>query len=85
MKMDQAAVASTPNLHVGRLLTIDHVARTAEEKRTLGAQHDALACDMETFAMAEACRQAKTRFLSVRVITDAVDDELAPEVDRLLA
>jgi adenosylhomocysteine nucleosidase len=40
---------------------------------------------METAAIAAVCRQEKTRFLSVRVISDAVDDELPPEIEKLMA
>ena len=66
------------NLHRGRLLTFDRVVRLREEKQQLGRQHDALAVDMETFAVAEVCRQRAVDFFAVRAISDAVDDELPP-------
>jgi len=47
----------------------------------LGDSYHALACDMETMAVAEACRQGKVRFMAVRVISDAVDDQMPPEVE----
>jgi adenosylhomocysteine nucleosidase len=84
LKMDPATVAATRGLHVGRLLTVDRIIHTAAEKRSLGERYRAVACDMETAAIAEACRQRKTRFLSVRVISDAVDDELPPEIEALV-
>jgi adenosylhomocysteine nucleosidase len=84
MKMDPQAVAATRGLHVGRLLTVDHILRLPEEKRTLGEKHRAIACDMETYGVAEACRRLKTRFLAVRVISDAIDDELSPELESLV-
>jgi adenosylhomocysteine nucleosidase len=84
LKLDPQVVESTPSLHIGRLLTVDHIIRTAEEKRSLAKQHDAIACDMETMAVAEVCRRHKVRFLSVRIISDAVDDHLPPEIDKLL-
>jgi adenosylhomocysteine nucleosidase len=87
--LDPAALASwlddAPNLHRGRLLTLDRVIRLREEKRQLGRQHDALAVDMETFAVAEVCRARATNFLAVRAISDAVDDELPPDIGKLLA
>ena len=85
LKIDPAAIAATRGLHLGRLVTVDHIVRTTREKRDLGAQFNAVACDMETSAVAEVCCSAKVRFLSVRVISDAVDDELPKEVERLLA
>jgi adenosylhomocysteine nucleosidase len=83
--IDPAVVAANPALHVGRLVTVDAIVRTTKEKRLLAEQHDALACDMESAAVAEVCRLRQTRFLSVRVISDAVDDELPREIERLLA
>jgi len=85
LKVDPAALAKTPGVHVGRLLTADRVIRLPDEKRSLGRRYDAAAVDMETFAVAEVCRHRQTRFLAIRVINDAVDDELPPDVERLLA
>jgi adenosylhomocysteine nucleosidase len=72
-------------LHVGRLLTVDRLIRHPDERRKLHADHAALACDMETFAVAQACRDAGTRLLSVRIISDAIDDELPREIEHLLS
>jgi adenosylhomocysteine nucleosidase len=82
-KISPEAAAATPGLHVGRLLTVDHIVRLPEEKRALGEQHEALAVDMESWAVGEVCRQAKTRFMAVRIVSDAVDDELPAEIERL--
>jgi len=71
-------------LHVGRLLSVDHIVRDPEEKRQLGGEHGAIAVDMETYAVAAACRQAKVRFMSVRAVTDGVEDRLPPEVENLV-
>jgi adenosylhomocysteine nucleosidase len=38
---------------------------------------------METAAIAQMCRQHKTRFLAVRVINEALDDELPPDLESL--
>jgi adenosylhomocysteine nucleosidase len=77
-------VSPKPGLHIGRLLTVPELVGTEAEKRRLGIEHQALACDMESFAVAEACSFLNTRFLSVRIISDAVDQELPKEVDVLL-
>lgn len=73
-----------PRIHAGRLVTVDAIIRTAAEKRSLGEKHQALACDMETFAVAQECARANTKFLSVRIISDGMDDELPKEVEALL-
>jgi adenosylhomocysteine nucleosidase len=83
MKVDTTSLSR--GLHIGRLLTVDRILRDPEEKRELAAKHDALACDMESIAVAEICRQAGVHCLSVRIISDTVDDVLPPEIEMLLA
>ena len=83
-KIAPDVLAATPHLHVGRLLTVDHIVHRPEEKKTLGEQHDALAVDMESIAVAEVCHSRKVRFLSVRAISDGIDDRLPKEVERLM-
>jgi adenosylhomocysteine nucleosidase len=73
------------HLHRGRLLTVDRVVRLREEKQQLGLKHDALAVDMETFAVARVCRQRAVDFLAIRAISDAADDELPADIGKLLA
>jgi adenosylhomocysteine nucleosidase len=72
-------------VRLGRLLTADRVARLPDEKRSLGSRHAALAVDMESLAVAEVCVERGVRFLAVRVVNDVVDEELPPDVERLLA
>lgn len=72
------------SLRVGRLLSVDRLARTPQEKHTLAERHQALAVDMETFAVAEACLRQGVPMIPLRVITDAAEDELPRELDRLL-
>ncbi|MEE8452488.1 MAG: hypothetical protein V3R99_11260 [Thermoguttaceae bacterium] len=84
LKIDPAALAAVPGVHVGRLLTAEGIIRLPDEKRSLGEQYGAMAVDMETYAVAEVCRRRQVRFLAVRVISDAVDDELPPDVENLL-
>jgi adenosylhomocysteine nucleosidase len=84
LKLPPETLAAQKSLHAGRLLSVDRLIREEAEKRQLARQHEAVACDMETWAIADACAAQKTRFISVRVITDAVDDELPREVENLL-
>jgi len=84
LTVDPTELAKTPGVHVGRLLTADRIIRTPDEKRSLGEKHAAVAVDMETFAVAQVCRGAKVRLMAVRVISDAADDELPPDVEHLL-
>jgi adenosylhomocysteine nucleosidase len=77
-------LAASPGLHVGRLLTVDQVIRHGAEKEALAKQYEAVACDMETIAVAQTCRRRRVGFLSVRIISDALDDTLPPEIERML-
>lgn len=72
-------------LHVGRFISTDRVVRTVAEKRDLAARHDAIACDMETHAVAAVCREAKVPFMAVRAVTDDLSADLPAEVHALLA
>ena len=85
LKVDPASLAALSDVHVGRLLTAERIVRLPEQKRGLGEQFDAMAVDMETFAVAEVCRRRQVPFLAVRVVHDTVDDELPPDIERLLA
>jgi adenosylhomocysteine nucleosidase len=76
---------SAKGLHVGRLLTADRIVRLVEEKRSLAANYDALACDMESYAVATVCREAKIPLMIVRTITDDLSADLPAEVHALLA
>lgn len=78
-------LAAAPRVHVGRLVTVDEIIRTAAEKRELGQRHQALGVDMETLAVAQACSRHGVKLLSVRVVSDCVDDELPPEVLKLMS
>jgi len=83
-RIDPAVVEANPSLHVGRLLTIDRLVRHRQEKEQLAAQYDAIACDMESMAVARACREQQVGFLSVRVVSDQMDERLPPAIERML-
>lgn len=84
LKVDADALADTPGIHLGSLLTTDRIIRLPSEKRELGEKHGALAVDVETFAVAEVCRRDKVPLIGVRIISDTVDDELPEDLDRLM-
>ena len=84
LNIDEEAAANSRGLHIGRLLTVDRLIRTKTEKEQLSQEHAALACDMETFAIVEACQSGNTPCMSVRVVSDGLEDELPNEIERLL-
>jgi adenosylhomocysteine nucleosidase len=81
---DREWIAQARGVHAGKLLTVDEIVRTEAEKRSSAERHGAIACDMESFAIAEVCRDRRTPLLSIRIVTDAVDDTLPAEIDRLM-
>jgi len=85
LKLDEETTRAMKGLHRGRLLTVDKIVRMPKQRRTLAEKHDALACDMETMAVAEVCAKRKVRLVSVRGVSDEVDDELPREVGKLMS
>jgi adenosylhomocysteine nucleosidase len=69
----------------GRLLTTTELVAGPGDKRKLGREHGADIVDMESAAVAAACRAAGVPFRSVRVVSDTVDTALAPELVRLFS
>jgi adenosylhomocysteine nucleosidase len=72
-------------LHVGPVFTADHIVRFVDEKCSLAAKFNAIACDMESHAVAAVCRERKIPLMIVRAITDDLSADLPAEVQALLA
>lgn len=81
LSIDRAS-ARQPGLHIGRLLNTERLVGSPARKRALGEEHDALAVDLESLAVGQACREAGVPFLAVRIISDDVDAELPEFLDR---
>jgi nucleoside phosphorylase len=67
----------------GVLITVDHIVRTAEEKRALGAT-GAKVVDMEAGGVAERSQELAVPFLSVKAVTDLAWETLANDFQRAL-
>lgn len=74
-----------PPLHRGRLLTSPHLVGRPKEKLTLGKQHEAVAVDMESAAVARVCSKHGIPFGCVRAVSDRVDTLLSPALASLLS
>jgi len=70
---------------VGAIVTVEAVVATRAAKGALHAATGAAIVDMETRAVAAAAAAADVPCLSVRVVSDAADDELPPDIQRLVA
>jgi len=69
----------------GKVLTSDRILASVDEKRAVGQSTGALAVEMETLSVAQVCAAAGQRFLSLRVISDAMDEEVPRDVEKLIA
>jgi adenosylhomocysteine nucleosidase len=67
----------------GGLTTVDHVVRTAEEKRVLGAT-GAKVVDMEAAGVAETARRRGVPLLAVKAVTDLAGETLENDFQRVL-
>lgn len=77
--VNQAMVVAGPEgvaAYQGGLVTVDEVVSQPEDKKRLGQTHRALGVDMETFDLAKEAERRDLPFLSVRAITDTVEQEL---------
>lgn len=80
LKLD---AATDKGLHIGACTSANALVSQPAAKEALGKTTGALAVDLESWAVGDACRFAKTRFLCVRIISDAVDERLPPEIEML--
>ncbi len=67
-------------LHTGKLVTTTQIVRLVSEKHALAQQTGGQVVDMESYAIADVCRQREKTFMCVRVITDDTTADLPPEI-----
>jgi hypothetical protein len=72
----QALPGELPHRFFGTLVTREEAVETTAAKSALALETGALAVDMETAAVAEACRNAVVPLLAVRSISDAAGTAL---------
>jgi len=64
------------SFRVGRTITVDDVLETVEQKTTVGRETGALAVDLESSYLQEACIRNGVKMISVRAISDALDQDI---------
>ena len=74
------APAASPEHHLGVVVTIDHVAQTAAEKRGL-RQSGASAVDMEAAAVAERAAALGLPFFCIKSVTDLAGEDMANDLN----
>jgi len=63
-------------VHRGKLITVDQVVSDSAVKLELGSRYNALAVDMETAALVAHAAEKKISFLSIRAISDTIEQSL---------
>lgn len=89
IRADQASIplidmAAGGIARAASIITIDHVAVTAQEKQSLAATTGAELVDMETWGVARAAREAGLGCVGLRVVSDTASDELPREMAALV-
>jgi len=74
-----------PPLHRGRVVTVDRLVGEPEAKRSLGKEFHAVAVDMESATVADACSRHAIPFGCVRAISEDVNTFLSPKLLCLLS
>lgn len=64
------------NYHFGQIITAPNILETAVAKRNLGQNSGALAGDLESAHIARVCAEARIPMLSVRTISDVLDQDM---------
>jgi len=70
-------------LHFGDLVSTAAVIFDPQVKQALGRSTGALACDLESYAMAATCRGSDVDFLAVRAVSDTVHESLPRETETI--
>ena len=63
-------VLAGQTIHVGKLVTMPRMIDSVAERQEIGRTHGAMAVDMETETIAQACAERGLPLLSLRVISD---------------
>jgi adenosylhomocysteine nucleosidase len=77
--------ADTSAWHRGKLLTVDELTATPEDRRRLAEEHQAIAVEMESAVFASRCTQAGIPFGCVRAISDEAATTLSPALMTMLS
>ncbi len=73
-----------PHWHRGNVLTVPAIVEKCVDKRRLGEESGCLVADMETEHLARVCAEHQVPMISVRCISDALEDDMPVPADVLL-
>jgi len=79
-----AAATLPPPAAIGRFVQVDRIVCRAVDKQALAAETQAIACDMESLAVAQACLARGVPVSALRGVSDTADEDLPPDLDPLM-
>ena len=82
-RFSASAPATSPPHHPGVVVTIDHIAQSATEKRSL-RQTGSIAVDMEAAAVAGRAAALGLPFYAIKAVTDLAGEDLANDLNAAL-
>jgi len=83
-KISEQAVKETKGLYVGGLLTVSKMLDTPKKRKQMYKQTGAVVADMESSVIMEICRQASVKCMSVRVITEELEEQPPELMSRMM-
>lgn len=83
LNVDRASLEAIRGTHVGAVLSSAVIPASNAEDTTTDSPPPTLCADIQTFAVAEVCRQNKTPCLVVRAITKAADEQTPSDIQHL--
>ncbi len=83
-KISEQAVKETKGLYVGELLTVSEILDTPKKRKQMHKRTGAVVADMESSVIMEICRQASVKCMSVRVITEELDEQPPELMSRMM-
>ncbi len=71
-------------IHVGKLVVTDEHPITPDEKNSLRDRFPELAADTGSLAVAQVCQEHNVRFLAIRAVVDALDEEIPEQAASMM-
>jgi adenosylhomocysteine nucleosidase len=79
-----AAAGTAVAKQVGLMATVERIIAKSVEKQALGAATGALACEMESSGVVEACVRRNVPVLVLRAVSDPVGEDLPTDLEPLM-
>ena len=80
----KCSIPARKRIHVGKLIVADEHPITAADKVSLKDRFPELAADTGSLAVAQVCQEHGVRFLAMRVVVDALDEEIPEQAASMM-